>query len=222
MLVSSVVVTLPISSAVDAPSPTRLITLTGPLAPVPGVSVSAFPKVTPPVASSITTSPSSVSAAALPMSSLKKTCAIPASIIRSLPSVACELIGVSFVKVTFAPPVAADAVSSVSIRRSVLSVTAPLNRTVSDVVSIVVPVATPSNVIPLAPMVVALPMSIEPSAITEVTPSLFPNVTPTAEVTVRDPSVRSSAPAPSDAPMSPSETTSPVAAVRTRLLCSST
>ena len=67
------VVTLPISSAFDAPSPTNLMTFTGPLPPVPGVSVSATPNVTPAFASSITRRPSSVSAAALPMSSLKRT-----------------------------------------------------------------------------------------------------------------------------------------------------
>ena len=128
--------------------------------------------------------------------------------------------GVSFVKVTVAPPVADDAVSSVSTRRSVFSVTAPLRRTVSDVVSIVVVATTPSNLIPLAPMVVALPISMASSVLTEATPSLFPKVTPTAEVTVSEPSVRSSAPAPVDAPTSPSNTTSPVAAVRMRLLCS--
>ena len=141
--------------------------------------------------------------------------------VRSLPSFACESIGESFVKVTLAPPVAAAAVSSVSIRKSVLRVTAPLRRTVSEVVSIVVPPETPSNVIPLAPIVVALPMSLASSVLIEATPSLFPKVTPTAEVTVSEPSVRSSAPDPVEDPTSPSNTISPVAAVRTRLLCSS-
>ena len=219
------VVTLPISRAVDTPSPTRLMMFTGPLPPVPGVSVSVAPNVTPAVASSMISRPSSVSAAEFPMSSLKKTDPVPASIVRSFPSVACESIGASFVKVTFAPPVAVAAVSSVSIRRSVLSVTAPLSRTLSEVVSMFVsmfvPAATPSNVIPLAPIVVALPMLIESSVMIDATPSLLPKVTPTADVTVSEPGVRSSAPVPVDAPMSPSKTISPVAAVRIRLLCSS-
>ena len=139
---------------------------------------------------------------------------------KSLPSVACESIGVSLVKVMVAPPVTGEAVSSVSIRRSVLRITAPLSLTVSDVVSIVVVEETPSKVMPLAPMVVALPMSVAPSVLIDDTPSLLPNVTPTAEVTVSEPSVRSSDPAPVDAPTSPSNTTSPVAAVRMRSLCS--
>ena len=67
------VVTLPMSNAEETPSPTKLITLTGPEPPVPGVSVSALPKVTPPVASSMTRRPISVLAAPLPMSSLKRT-----------------------------------------------------------------------------------------------------------------------------------------------------
>ena len=140
--------------------------------------------------------------------------------VKSLPSVACELIGVSLVKVTVAPPVDGEAVSSVSIRRSVLRAAAPLRRTVSEVVSIVDVEETPSKVMPLAPIVVALPMSMAPSVLIDDTPSLLPNVTPTAEVTVSEPSVRSSAPAPVDAPTLPSNMTSPVAVVRVRLLCS--
>ncbi len=135
-----------------------LMTLTGPLPPVPGVSEFAPPKVTPPSASEIVSAPK---ARMPPRSSLKKTLPVPASSVRSLFSAVWLLIGASFVKVIL-PPCVLLSVESVSIDVSVLSVTAPLKRTLLPVVVMLSVDALPSSMMPLAPIVVVLPILMLP------------------------------------------------------------
>ena len=78
------------------------------------------------------------------------------------------------------------------------------------------PPAPPFNTIPLV-ITLAEPISTASSVRTWPTPSLLPNVTATASVTVSIPRVWSPG---APAPISPSKTTLPVAAVTVRLLCS--
>ncbi len=120
---------LPTSKALaTVPSPIRFTKLTGPVsAPV---SSSAWPKITLVSASSISKRPSCVVAANAPMSSLKNTLAVPVSMVRSKAPLAWLSMEASFVKRTFAPPVAVSAVSSVSIRTSIRNSTGPLKRAV--------------------------------------------------------------------------------------------
>ncbi len=127
----------PMSNACDVPSPSMLIVVSGARSPV---MLSAPPKRTPASASSMIKLPSALFPAA-PMLALKLMLPVPAASTRRLASVVpvCDWLSIvaNCVKSTFAPPVADEAVSSVSMRTSLLSVTAPLKRTCSlSVVSV--------------------------------------------------------------------------------------
>ena len=98
-----------------------------------------------------------------PRSSLNRTLALPASITRSLASVAKLSIEASLVNRTL-PPATLLSPVSVSIRTSVLRVTMPLNRTASFVVvrtslSLVVTAVPPLRVMPVPVMTSSEPRS---------------------------------------------------------------
>ena len=156
------------------------------------------------------------------MSSLKKTDPVPAVIVRLFDSVPCESIGESLVKVT-SPASAAPVVMSTEL----LSVTAPLIRTSSPVVSTVSVSPTPGP--PLKMMLVssveAAPRLIAPARLSVVTgavpesapPALAP---PKVRLAVESSTVRVPGRPLAAVPMSALKVMSPAPARKTRSLAS--